>query len=483
MVDNKIKKLVLLIFFVSGFVTFALEIVWFRMLSLFIPTTAYAFSVMLVAVLLGIASGSFVAGWLIRHKINIIVWLAVGEIAIAIAIQISLLVLIFVYPAVQKLHYGNNLPAMIVMSFVAIFPTTWIMGLIFPLGMTVWQQQVGKFYATNVAGSILGAIVGGFWLLPRWGSQNSLTILSFISLFSGFILLKTWRLRLTVLVLFTIIILLVPDFYGAVLRYRYPGEKLLWFKEGIQTTVSVQENKEGFRIMYMDGRHQAEDSPQVIEVHRQIGRLPALLRPDSKEALVIGLGGGVTSGEISRLPGVNIDIVELSDTVVEGARWFEHVNNRVLDQPNVHLIVDDGRNYLLRNRKRYDIITADIIQPNHAGAGNLYSKEYFELVKKSLKPDGIMVQWIGKRAVTQYKSIIRTFLEVFPNATLWADGIIMVGSKDPISDAPVTAEEMRKFVGPGPVLTDNRPFVEYYFLSLPRNEAETVLLPSPLIIK
>ena len=474
MVDTKTKKVILAVFFISGLVSLALEIVWFRMLSLFIPTTAYAFSVMLVAVLLGIASGSFVAGWLMRHKINIIAWLAVGEIAIAIAIQISLLALIFVYPSVQKLHYGNNLPTMIVVSFVAIFPTTWIMGLVFPLGIAVWQQQVGKFYATNVAGSILGAIVGGFWLLPRWGSQNSLIILSFASLFSGLILLKTWRLRLTILAVFTIIILLVPDFYSTVLRYRYPGEKLLWFKEGIQTTVSVQENKEDFRIMYMDGRHQADDSPPVVEVHRQIGKLPVTLRPDSRDALVIGLGGGVTSGEISLHPNINIDIVELSDTVIEGARWFNHVNNRILDQPNVHLIVDDGRNYLLQSRKKYDIITADIIQPNYAGAGNLYSKEYFELVKKSLKPGGIAVQWIGRRAASQYKAIMRTFLNVFPNATLWDEGIIMVGSQEPILNAPVTAEQMRKFVGHGPILTDNKPFVEYYFLALPRGEEEVV---------
>ena len=88
MVDNKIEKISINIF-CFRFVSLALEIVWFRMLSLFIPTTAYAFSVMLVAVLLGIASSSFVAGWLMRHKINIIVWLAVGEIAIAVAIQIS----------------------------------------------------------------------------------------------------------------------------------------------------------------------------------------------------------------------------------------------------------------------------------------------------------------------------------------------------------------------------------------------------------
>ena len=85
-----------------------------------------------------------------------------------------------------------------------------------------------------------------------------------------------------------------------------------------------------------------------------------------------------------------------------------------------------------------------------------------------------MVQWIGRRPVSQYKAIMRTFLDVFPNTTLWADGIIMVGSEIPIPNAPVTSIQMQNFVGSGSILTDNRPFVEYYFLAMPRGEDEVV---------
>ena len=463
------KKTVLIIFFISGFVSLALEIIWFRMLALFIPVTAYAFAVMLVAVLAGITIGSFVA-----HKLPklSLAWL---ETTIAFAIQASLIILEIVYPFIKSVEVGNNLPLMIIASCIAIFPTTLLMGMAFPLGMKVWEKEVGKFYAVNVFGSILGALIGGFIMLPILGSQASLLLLALACLLCGMALQAAWISRFIILLCFAGVVLFVPGYYQTVLHYRYPGEKLLWLKEGIQTTVSIHENNSGFRIMYMDGRHQAEDSPAVMAVHEQIGGLPNQLFPQAKDALVIGLGGGVTPGVLSRNENLNIDIVELSDTVVEGARWFNHVNNKILDQPNVKLIVDDGRNYLLKSLKRYDIITADVIQPNHAGAGNLYSKEYFELVKRSLKPGGIVVQWIGRRAESQYKAIMRTFLDVFPNATLWANGIIMVGSIDPIPNAPVAASQMRDFVGPGPVLTDNRPFVEYYFLALPRGEEEIIL--------
>jgi spermidine synthase len=156
--------------------------------------------------------------------------------------------------------------------------------------------------------------------------------------------------------------------------------------------------------------------------------------------------------------------------------------------------VDDGRNFLLLSGEQFDVITADIIQPIHAGAGNLYSREYFALVRRALKPGGLALQWIGHRPTPQYKLIMRTFLDVFPNASLWLDGNLMVGSLELIRLSPQTIDrqradpvtaaaldevglhsfedlrswytagpdDMRRFVGPGIVLTDDRPLLEYH---------------------
>ncbi len=147
---------------------------------------------------------------------------------------------------------------------------------------------------------------------------------------------------------------------------------------------------------------------------------------------MIGLGGGATAGAVSRHAGVDVDVVELSDSVVRGAARFAHVNNDILRQPHVRVHVSDGRNYLALTQKRYDVITADIIQPQHAGAGLVYSREYFELARAALKDDGIMLQWIGHRSKVEYDLIKRTFLQVFPEATLWNGGTLMVGTKRPL---------------------------------------------------
>jgi spermidine synthase len=297
----------------------------------------------------------------------------------------------------------------------------------------------------------------------------------------------------------------LPDPFQAVLEHRHPGEQSLWRAEGVQTTVSVNKVSESLRALYLDGLHQASDSPREVMTHRHIGHLAMLLHPQPKDALVIGLGGGVTPGAVSRHPGVSVDVVELSDTVAQAAVWFSHVNNDVVNQPNVRLRIDDGRNYLLLTPKRYDVITADIIRPFHAGAGNVYSVEYFRLARNALKDDGLMLQWLPRRSDVQYKLIMRTFLSVFPNSTLWVNGSFIIGSKRPaaieravfdqkkqmprmseileslgLSDFDSLMElytagpdSMRSFAGEGPILTDDRPLIEY-FLSLPaeRKRAE-----------
>ena len=108
------------------------------------------------------------------------------------------------------------------------------------------------------------------------------------------------------------------------------------------------------------------------------------------------------------------------------------LNRDVLSRPNVHLRVDGGRNFLLMKPKRYDVITADTIQPYNAGAGNLYSVEYFQLAANALRDDGVVLQWIGHQPATQYKLIARTFLTVFPHTRVWADGQFLLGTKRPL---------------------------------------------------
>jgi spermidine synthase len=276
-------------------------------------------------------------------------------------------------------------------------------------------------------------------------------------------------------------------------------ETLIWRKEGVQTTVAVHDRpdtRRPMRVMYLDGNHQANDSDGTAFVHHRIGALPVMLHQRPTTALVIGLGGGATPGAVAAF-GVDVDVVELSQAVVDGSNFFTHINYDLLKRPNVHLKVDDGRNFLMMSKKKYDVITADIILPRHAGAGSLYSKEYYELVRNALAPGGLVMQWNGGETEMEYKLMMRTFLSVFPYTSLWGDGSLMLGSMRPFELSWSAYEARRKtpeftavfdwderslrrnyvagpdavraYVGDGPLLTDDKPVIEY-FLSLPKDD-------------
>jgi spermidine synthase len=500
------SRTVLGAFILSGFASLALEVVWFRILILHLGATAYAFVSMLSTFLAGIAIGSWAIVPLVGRARPSLAFLAALQAATAVATLCSLAFLAVAsgQPWFRTTHATT----------LAIAPATLLMGAAFPVGLRLWASQahdvarrIGVFYSLNVCGGIVGSITAGFFLLPRLGARASVIAAASVFVASSLMLLahasgrRTYRLAGAAAILAAAFwsVTRLPDPIDVALRGR--PRPILWREEGVQTTVSIHRQPGGTLVMYLDGLHQANDSAEMLQVHREIGTLPMALHPRPEHALVIGLGGGATAGAVSRHANVAVDVVELSQAVVRGARWFRHVNYDVVAAPNVRMRVDDGRNYLLLSGRKYDVITADIIQPMHAGAGSLYSAEYFRLGRAALDDDGLMLQWIGRRETTQYKLIMRTFLSVFPDATLWSNGTLMVGSLKPLQVSLAAFErklkdhqtraaleevglgsvdallgrytagpdEMRALVGSGEILTDDRPMVEY-FRTLPGDD-------------
>jgi len=506
-----VRRLVLAAFVVSGLVTLALEVVWFRELVLFLESSTYAFTVMLATVLVGITAGSVAATPLLRRGAGLRV-LAFIEIGIGLAALLSFSLLSKTYGVVNQaadVLGTSQLTLVIVASALAMLPATFLLGLAFPIGIELWVDGdrdrsgalVGTFYACNVAAGIAGSLLAGFVLVPVFGTRTSLVLLALAVVATGVVLLFAALPRpaamrwagATTAVTALVALTLVPDPYVSVMYHRFPGEQLVWMADDAQTTVSIQRAGTDL-VMYVDGQHQANTTPEMVAYHRLLGTLPVAVHPDPRTALVIGLGGGVSPGAMSRAPDVGVTVVELSAEVVSGARLLADVNLDVVDRSNVDIRVDDGRNHLLLTDERYDIITADVIPPTHAGAGKLWSVEYWGLARDALADGGIMVQWVPQSSNGSYELIVRSFLSVFPHVTAWAGGSILVGSNEPIPldrgafedrlaepgwdlvlgdvgivdwdtfTALFTADdaELRAIVGDGPVLTDDRPQLEYF---------------------
>ena len=528
---------VVAVFTVSGVISLAIEVVWFRVLTLFLRPTVYGFAVMLATILTGIALGSYVVTPLLERRLRWLSILAGLELAVGVAIVLSFRPLAYLPDLSNRLSpaLSQVMPPYLVFpiagSLLAIFPTALLMGLAFPIGLRVWAgggrgtrapanrasgrseertaRRIGTFYSMNVAGAIAGSLAAGFFLLPILGSRAAIILLGTLAFVSGLALLWVSELKtparvaigLAATAVFGVAVWLSPDAFVQFVAQRYRRQQIVWREEGVEATVVVHKAANNELSLTVNGNHEASTGGGMTYVHRRIGHLPMALHPFARTALVIGMGGGATAGAVSVHDGVDVDIVELAGAVVRGARFFEAINYGVLSRPNVHLRVDDGRNYLMLTRQKYDVITADVIIPLFAGSGNLYSAEYFTLMKRVLKPGGLVLQWVAGTEA-EYKTIARTFLSVFPETTVWADGSLLVGALEPLQlrraefdaklELPGRAqglrdlgvqsfdkllsmfvagpEELRAYLGPGPVLTDDRPLAEY-FLSLPRDKS------------
>jgi spermidine synthase len=524
------------VFTLSGVISLAIEVVWFRVLTLFLRPTVYGFAVMLATILTGIALGSYVVTPLLERRLRWLSILAGLELAVGVAIVLSFRPLAYLPDLSNRLSpaLSQLMPPYLVFpiaaSLLAIFPTALLMGLAFPIGLRVWAgsgrrtagpanhtsgrseertaRRIGTFYSLNVAGAIAGSLVAGFFLLPILGSRAAIILLGTLAFVSGLALLWVSELKTPTRVaiavaasaVFGVAIWLSPDAFVQFVAQRYRRQEIVWREEGVEATVVVHKAANNELSLTVNGNHEASTGGVMTYVHRRIGHLPMALHPFARTALVIGMGGGATAGAVSVHDGVDVDIVELAGAVVRGARFFDAINYGVLSQPNVHLRVDDGRNYLMLTRRRYDIVTADVIHPIFAGSGNLYSREYFELIRQVLNPGGLVLQWVAGTEA-EYKAIARTFVSVFPETTVWVDGSLLVGALQPLKlrraefDAKLGLpgrarglhdlgiesfeklmttfvagpDELRAYVGPGPILTDDRPLAEY-FLSLPRDK-------------
>jgi spermidine synthase len=525
---------VIAVFTLSGVIALAIEVVWFRVLTLFLRPTVYGFAVMLATILTGIALGSYVVTPLLERRLRWLSILAGLELAVGVAIVLSFRPLAYLPDLSNRLSpaLSQVMPPYLVFpiagSLLAIFPTALLMGLAFPIGLRVWARgrdvaapandtsgrseertarRIGTFYSLNVAGAIAGSLAAGFFLLPILGSRAAIIVLGTLAFVSGLALLWVSELKtparvaiaLAAPAVFGVAVWLSPDAFVQFVAQRYRRQEIVWREEGVEATVVVHKAANNELSLTVNGNHEASTGAGMTYVHRRIGHLPMALHPFARTALVIGIGGGATAGAVSVHDGVDVDIVELAGAVVRGARFFEAINYGVLSRPNVHLRVDDGRNYLMLTRRRYDIVTADVIHPIFAGSGNLYSREYFQLIRQVLNPGGLVLQW-ASGTEAEYKAIARTFVSVFPETTVWVDGSLLVGSLEPLRlrraefdaklglpgraqglhdlgiesfDKLVTTfvagpDELRAYVGPGPILTDDRPLTEY-FLSLPRD--------------
>lgn len=517
----------LVLYAVAGGVALGYEVVWTHAIVQWTSTRTFSFAIVLATYLAALTLGSGLGargvarlrdpwgrfGWLIA---------AAGLVAL---LEMALLGAWLTPLQVQAATWTFGLTGSEALAMAARFATaalcvvflpTVMLGAAFPVALRLSAdadhagRDTGRVLALNTAGGIVGTLLTGFLLVPALGVERALGALALVAAGIGVVAalrgraLQT-RARLAILAIAAAAVVttlvLPPDLLARQLAQARGGE--LVYDEasagGSVAVIAQGSSQKSFRRLYIQGVSNSGDSLPSIRYMRLQALLPLLIhRGEPRSALVIGLGTGITAGALLQCPGLETRAcAELLPAVVRAASRFEG-NYGAPSSPALEIRIADGRRELAGSEQRYDLITLEPPPPSAAGVVNLYSRDFYRLAAKRLGPDGLFAQWLPLSTQTDgdTRSLVRSFLDVFPYATLWTTELheaLLIGSRTPIeldamriqrrfeqpgvagalaeagvgSAADLVATwvtdraGLERYAGAAPAVTDDRPRIEY----------------------
>lgn len=478
-------RLLLMIAFGSGALVFACEVVFTHLLALIIGNSAYAFGLILAVFLACLALGASRAARLLdRYGPRA---LPASLVATGAALALTL-PLWDVLPAffdgtgkVVQSFAGREALRATATATILFVPVT-LMGLSFPILLARVAatrnigRWVGRLTSINTIGAVLGSLGTGYVVLAALGSQRTLSVIAACFALMGLAALRAvWPAatsRSPVLVVAGLTLLglaLVPRWDMARLtsgsNVYFDGanepEAILMMTEDIHGGVTSVTRAQGVHTLYTNGKFQGNDGWE-LHAQRFFAHYPGLFVSSFDRALVIGLGTGTTLGTLALYPFERIDVVEISPAIVQAAeRYFEGPNRGALRDPRVRLQLGDGRNHLLVERARFDLIGIELTSVWFAGAANLYSREFYDLVHARLAERGIFQQWVQLHHIRRrdFATIVSTLRQRFAHVALFLGGGqgILVASSAPLMASRARLARLSERAGFADVVPGNRP--------------------------
>ncbi len=476
------RRAVLLAFAVSGATAMTLQVLWTRALAVLIGSSIFSFTIILLAFLIGLGAGSAVFGRLVTRFRDPVHGLALTHLGIVACIGLSYLItdrlpFVFTYLLSSTMVSPDAvLTCQFALACLTVLPSTFLMGAIFPITVRVVTgnlatvgRDVGFAYALNTVGAIVGSFFSGFVILPSLGLQRGIYLAAVIDLALAVLLFAVApalprRRRIVGMgtaVAMALVALILPrwnlsnfsigffrismasDYIDMVehrhQRKKWKMPKLVYYRDGIATTVSVDQWGKVFSLKNNGKVDASNDADMPTQIG--VGLLPLLLYDDTHppKVALIGYGSGVTAGAVTQYPIASLEVVELEPAIYEAAHFFDNVNHRPTENPRVRAIVGDGRNFLSQRRDLYDVIISQPSNPWITGVSNLFTREYFQSVKSRLAQGGIFCQWaqLYEMAPWNIKAIYRTLTDEFPYVMVFAaedlsSDTILIASRKPI---------------------------------------------------
>jgi spermidine synthase len=499
--------LVLLVATLSGALGAIFQVSWVRIIALTFGSSVYALGLTLTAYILGLGIGPLIAArgdlvrrWLSAQRAAAALWL-VGVLSLALLPAFGLLPSIAAALSTRLAAWPLVLVgAQFVCLALLLSPATMAQGAAFPpLAILAGDRRrsaagaVGRAFAASSGGSALGFLLAGFVAIPSLGTRRTLAATAATALVAAPLLLLRGRsvrpgaavsLRRRIRVVATgvvllfgpLLILLLPSWdrqqmsggaflYGPVYTaalgrhgieeaIRRRGE-VLYYREDGAGVVTVRRNPQGVLSLQINGKTEASGggdmATQLLTAH-----LPLLLHPAPHDLLLVGLASGVSLGAALKHPLASARVVEIVPSVIGAARLFERDNHAALDDPRVRVVIDDARSHLMARPGTYDVIASQPSNPWVSGVANLFTVDFYRLAQRRLRPGGLFMQWVQayRLELRDLRGVVRSFLEVFPAATLWEESAgggdyFLVGG-----DAPIAVDPQRWRTVPAGVWTD-----------------------------
>ena len=462
---------ILPVILLSGFVSFAYEVLWTRLLGQILGGSTHAFATMLASFLLGIALGSAIAARFARSRSFAAVGFALAQIGTGVFAWIAFAAADQLPTLAASLGATARNPAPgILLAGGYLLPFTLCIGATFPFAVRLFAGSAedaavvsARVYAWNTVGSILGAVLAGFALLPGLGLEGTLAL--GVALNFGLAAATAWlaspsRKPLAGLAAAGMAaVLLLPQeppwqlLRNSVLTGQpFPGE-IVYLGVGRSATVTLIRSGATYRVATNGLPESAIELPELPPTRfsevRWLSMLPVMARPGAEDMLVVGLGGGLTLGAVPSSV-ARVDVIELEPEVVVANRKVPaRHGGEPLDQERVRLKLGDARGALTLADKRYDAIVSQPSHPWTSGASHLYTREFFELVRDHLAPGGVFAQWIGVGFINEplLRTLLATLLEVFPNLEVYRPvpaALLFVGSTEPVDVLSHVEEAIRR---------------------------------------
>ena len=478
----------------SGFAAMGMEIVWFRHFSILLGEYRAVFSLLLAIILCGIGVGSLAGGWLSRrvgHPTQ--VWMLVQGLFVA-----STLLGLVAVDARQIQQIQQISSATLDRAALAGWARTWaelwfnakpmlivaglpslLMGFAFPLANALTQRaesrvgsRAGLLYLANTAGAVGGSLAAGFLLLPLLGMQGTTTVLAVTAAIAIVPLhlassadrrieatrgvatpatrplqgrrsgarRRGWALAgsLTMAGAALGAWLLLPSDALISRALLFPIERAYAVSEGLTEVIAVTDGPDGGRVLVTNGHPMSSTELFSQRYMRAMAHIPLLSLDSPTRVLVLCYGVGNTAHAATLHPSVRrVDVVDVSKHVLQHSSLFSEFNHDVLRDPRVAVYVNDGRHHLrMEPPGSYDLITLEPPPIVHAGVAALYSREFYAAARSHLTPQGQISQWLPVFGVphAMILSMIRAFIEVFPNAVLLSGAntnLLLIGARGP----------------------------------------------------